>query len=232
MVIHTMPWEDKQQSLVIVIPAFNETGHLQQVVSSVEEYAKYVIIVDDGSKIPVSTFMDDTSDKVKVLRHKINLGKGAAMKTGVFAAKKLGADIVLFMDADGQHKGSDIKKFIEAFSDPSVDVVFGSRIIGKDMPLIKMLGNKFLSIATSVLFGIYVSDTQSGFRAFRMRVTDQLIWNSTRYSVETEMITLVGKKKISHKEIEIETVYHDKYKGTTIIDGIRIFFNMLIWKFL
>lgn len=226
-----MPSEGREQ-IAIVIPAFNEFERIKEVISSVVMYASVVLVIDDGSKVPISSFVSDLPDKVRIIRHSINLGKGAAMKTGCIAAKNFGAKIVLFMDADGQHKAKDVGKFIEAFKDESVDVVFGSRIIGKDMPLIKMLGNKFLSIVCSLLFGIYIADTQSGFRAFRLRSYEDLKWNSTRYSVETEMIVLAGKKKLKCKEIEIETVYHDKYKGTTIIDGIRIFLNMLIWRLL
>lgn len=224
--------EKKHERVGIVIPAFNEKNQIRKVVEATQKYVDQIIIVDDGSKIPLESVVMPEKN-ITVLRHKINLGKGAAMKTGCFAAKKMNLDIVIFMDGDDQHKPEDIPKFIDSFNqDPELDIIFGSRIIGKDMPLIKMLGNKFLSIATSILFGIYISDTQSGFRGFRLAAFKKIFWDSTRYSVETEMVVNTGKKKLKYKEIEIKTIYHDDYKGTTIIDGIRIFFNMLTWRFL
>ncbi|MFH1822852.1 MAG: glycosyltransferase family 2 protein [Patescibacteria group bacterium] len=134
------------------------------------------------------------------------------------------------MDSDGQHKPEDISRFIEKLEKDNLDIVFGSRRIGKDMPLVMMLGNKFLSLSLSLLFKIYISDTQSGFRAIRSSVYPKIKWNSTRYAVETEMIVNASKNKLKFGEIEIQTIYRDNYKGTTIFDGLRIFYNILMWR--
>lgn len=215
---------------IVVIPAFNEGNRVRDVVIKALDYVDKIIVIDDGSVADKRPLVNNISDKIIVLRHRINLGKGSALKTGCEAAIKLGADIIILMDADGQHNPKDIPRFIKEIKEKNVDIVFGSRKIGKDMPLVLMLGNKFLSIVTSLLFGIYISDTQSGFRAFRANIYPKIKWNSTRYSVETEIIVNAGKNKLKIGEIEIETIYHDKYKGTTIFDGFRIFFNMLIWR--
>jgi glycosyltransferase involved in cell wall biosynthesis len=215
---------------VAVIPAFNEGPRIKSVLLKTGKYVDNVVVVDDGSTDNTFEVSNGIAGNIITLRHKINLGKGAAMKTGCEAALKIGADIIIFMDADGQHKPEDIPRFIESIENEKNDIVFGSRKIGKDMPLVMMLGNKFLSIVTSFLFKIYIADTQSGFRAVRADVYPKIKWNSTRYSVETEMVVKVGKKKLKFKEIEIETIYSDNYKGTTFIDGIRIFLNLLIWR--
>lgn len=214
----------------VVIPAFNEGNRLKDILVKIKDKAELIIVIDDGSNENKKVRKEEADGNIIVLRHRLNLGKGAALKTGCEAALKLGAERIVLMDADGQHKPEDIPRFIDKMERDNLDIVFGSRIIGRDMPLMMMLGNKFLSIATSLLFGIYISDTQSGFRAFKAAVYPKIKWNSSRYSVETEMIVNTGKKSLKFGEIEIQTIYHDKYKGTTVFDGVRIFINMLIWR--
>ncbi|XOU94760.1 MAG: glycosyltransferase family 2 protein [Candidatus Kerfeldbacteria bacterium] len=217
---------------VAVIPAFNEGNRIKEVLQKTSQYVDKIILVDDGSGDNTFFAASQVSNKIIPIKHKINIGKGAAMKTGCEAALKISADIIIFVDADGQHRPEELPNFINKIEEENFDIVFGARKIGKDMPLVMMLGNKFLSIATSLLFGIYVSDTQSGFRAFKASVYDKIKWNSTRYSVETEIIVNTGKNKLKFSEIEIETIYNDDHKGTTILDGIRIFINMLTWRIL
>jgi len=218
----------------VVIPAYNEGDKLIGVLEKAISLADNIIVVDDGSdqKKMAEINFKNISGKIIFLRHRINLGKGAALKTGCEAAIKLGAEIIVLMDADGQHKPEDIPRFVDKLKKDNLDIVFGSRQIGHDMPLMMMLGNKFLSITSSLLFGIYISDTQSGFRAFKSTVYPKIQWNSPRYSIETEMIVNTGKNHLKFGEIEIQTIYHDKYKGTTIFDGLRILINMIIWRIL
>ena len=216
----------------VVIPVLNEGSHLPKVLDEVRVHVPNVIIVDDGSNEKNAAVIAQLNDRATVLRHRINLGKGAAMRTGVEAAIARGAEAIVLMDGDGQHQASDIPKLLNKLMREDLDIVFGSRTIGKDMPLIMMLGNKFLSLCSSILFGLYVSDTQSGFRAFRSTAYKSLKWLSPRYAVETEMIVQAAKNKLRVGEIQIQTIYHDNYKGTTIIDGLRIFSNMLRWKIL
>ncbi|MFA6553688.1 MAG: glycosyltransferase family 2 protein [Patescibacteria group bacterium] len=214
----------------VIIPVFNEKSSFNEIIRQAKKYVDVVIVVDDGSSDAKRPQVDTSTGGIQVLRHQINLGKGAALKTGCEAALQLHADIMVVMDSDGQHKPEDIRRFLQVLHDPHVDIVFGSRKIGRDMPLVMMIGNKFLSLAASILFGIYISDTQSGFRAFTASAYEKIKWNSTRYSVETEMIANVAKKKLAFREIDIETIYKDDYKGTTVLDGVKIFINMLIWK--
>lgn len=216
----------------VVIPAFNEGLRLPLVVNEVKKYVADIIIVDDGSNEKNSAVIAQLIDQATVIRHRINLGKGAAMRTGVEAAIARGAEAIVLMDGDGQHQASDVSRLLKKLESEDLDIVFGSRTIGKDMPLVMMLGNKFLSLCSSFLFGLYVSDTQSGFRAFRTRAYPALCWDSPRYAVETEMIANAAKKKLKSGEVQVQTIYHDDYKGTTVIDGLRIFFNLLKWKFL
>lgn len=216
--------------ITAIIPAWNEHERIVPVVDETKRYVDEIIIVDDGSDEESRRFLETLKDRAVVLRHRINLGKGSALRTGITAAIARGADVIVVMDADGQHRPSDTPRLVEALDGKQVDVVFGSRKIGGSMPAAMRLGNHFFSVATNLLFRIYVSDTQSGFRAFRSNIYPKLEWRSPRYAAETEMVVNAGKHRLRYCEVPIDTIYHDKYKGTTVFDGIRIFCSMLMWR--
>ncbi len=219
------------QKIVAIIPALNEYAKLSEVVEQVSKYVEEIIVVDDGSKRPLKDFLPSLPN-LFTLRHKINLGKGAALKTGVEFAKIRKADFVVFIDADGQHNPAEIPALLTPLSNGKADIVFGVRKFHEKMPLVARLGNIFLTQISQLLFRIKVSDTQSGFRAININIYPKIVWRSPRYAVETEMIVNTGKARARFTEVPIQTIYHDKYRGTTILDGIRIFFNMIYWRFL
>lgn len=137
------------------------------------------------------------------------------------------------MDSDLQHKPNDISRFLRVFQrHPEVDIVFGSRIAGSSSRLIPFIGNKLISIITNLLFGYFLNDTQSGFRAFRSKVFNKLRWESHGYSVEIEMIINAARHRLQYKEITIDTIYLEKYKGMNIFDGIGILLKILGWRIL
>lgn len=210
----------------VIIPAHNEQKHIAKVLKKTKKYADNIIVVDDGSSDSTSEIARE--EGVVVLKHVVNLGKGAALKTGSEYAIKKGARRIIFMDADGQHKPEDIPRFLASLK--GVDIVFGSRRLNKHMPFVLKFGNWFIKRLNDLLFGIKLSDTQSGYRAMTINTYEKIKWKSTSYGVESEMIALVGKKRLKYREITIETIYADKYKGTTVIDGIKIVLNMIWWK--
>jgi len=209
----------------IVIPAYNEEKRIGPVLSEIEKMGLEVFVVDDGSK-------DDTSKVAErytgsVLRHKINLGKGAALKTGCEAAFGLGADAVVVMDSDGQHKASGLPRFIKALKE--CEVVFGARDLG-GTPTVRLLGNKLITFLVKVLFGIKVGDILCGFKAFTKRAYKKINWTSLGYSVETEIVAMTGKYGLKHCEVPVTTVYYDKFKGLTVTAGLEILFDILQFK--
>lgn len=217
----------------VVIPTFNEEKDILKVLDKLQNFIKPedIIIIDDCSLDNTYNLIKNFNPNLKILKHDINLGKGAALKTGCEAAIKLGADIIVCIDADDQHDPADISRLVEKINAGN-DIVFGSRKIGKGMPLVKFLGNKFLSVVINKLFKIYINDTQSGFRAFTADAYQKIKWESREYDVEAEMIVKTAENNLKFDEIEIATVYHDDYKGTTPLNGLQIFFKILKWKFL
>lgn len=216
----------KTQKVWVVIPAYNESRHISDVIKGVRKHIKNIIVVDDGSK-------DKTSDSAKrsgatVLRHIINLGKGAALKTGCDYSLKKQANIIIAIDADGQHDPKEISNFLKALQ--NIDIVFGQRKLSKNMPFIFRFGNWFIDKTTKILFNIRLKDTQCGYRAFTANAYKKIRWKASDYSMESEMIANAGKKHLKYKVVPIQTIYSEKYKGTTVFDGLKIVLNMLKWR--
>lgn len=216
---------------VAIIPALNENAHLQGVIDASLQYVDHIVVVDDGSRRPLFNSLK-CNDRVRILRHDINLGKGAALKTGVIWAIRNGYDAAVFIDADGQHDPREIPSLLVPIEKGTADIVFGVRMFHGKMPLVARLGNFALTKTVHWLYKIQVADTQSGYRALRLSAYEKLAWQSPRYAVETEMIVNTGKQNLAYAQVPISTIYLDKYKGTTVIDGVRIMINMITWRFL
>jgi len=215
-----------KENIFAIIPAYNEENRVADVVTNAKRYVDKVIVVDDGSS-------DKTYDAAKsagavTLKHIVNLGKGAALKTGCDYAITQGADMLIVLDADTQHDPEEIPNFIKTLKE--ADIVFGSRKETENMPIILRSGNFVVNLATRILFKISLKDTQSGYRAFTADSYKKIRWQASDYSMESEMIANVGKKRLKYKEILIKTIYSDKYKGTTVMDGVKIVMNMFWWR--
>ncbi len=219
--------------LAIVLPARNEASRLPPLLTSmpksVEGCAEVLrIVVDDGS--------DDASGRIatesgaSVVRHMISLGKGAALRTGCDVALERGCDFITVMDADGQHRADDILALVRTLVEEHADLVITHRSFSGEMPYSMRLGNWGLSCAFELLFGRRFRDTQCGMRAFTGDAYRRLRWRSNDYSVETEMLIRAACAGLRVVEVPIQTVYHDRFKGTTIADGVRILTNMLRWR--
>lgn len=215
-----------KKNIFAVIPANNESKNIGDVIKKTKKYIKNIIVVDDGSAD--GTYEAAKKNKVFVLKHIINMGKGAALKTGCDFALKKKADIIIAIDSDGQHNPNEIPLFLKAIE--NAEVVFGYRRITKKMPFVLRFGNWFISRLTKLLYNIRLKDTQCGFRAFTSGAYKKIRWRALDYSVESEMIAKTGKNKLKYAQVPIETIYTDNYKGTTIIDGARIIIDMLLWR--
>lgn len=217
--------------IFIVIPFYNEEKHIVDVVKGISPYKFPVVLVDDGSTDKSALKIKDLRFKnLILLTHKINLGKGAAMKTGADWAFGNGADAVIFMDGDNQHVSEDLPKFTDELEKEKADVVFGVRNFSYGVPLVRFLGNKFISLFLRLLFGIYISDVLCGFKALSKSAYKKVRWESSGYGVETEMAARSGKAKLKIAEVPVRVIYHDKVKGVTILDGMGIIGEMIKWR--
>jgi len=214
-------------NLFVIVPAFNEGKRIAEVVKGAKKYSKNVIIVDDGSKD--KTYQIAKKTDAVVLRHAINLGKGAALRTGTEYANRNGADVVVFIDSDGQHPPKDIPKLAKELGD--ADIVFTYRNLrSTHMPLTKKFGNFVLNKLLGILFGIRLRDAQCGFKIMTRKAYKRLGLISSDYNIESEIAAKTGKYGLRFKQVPIETIYTDAYKGTTVFDGVNIAMRMLWWK--
>lgn len=219
--------------IAVVLPIFNEEKEIAQVLKTLSKINLPIILVNDGSTdktLEIIKQSTKNNKQITLLSHRINLGKGSAVRTGGEAAFHKGFEAVIFMDSDGQHSPEDLIKFIDALSTKEHDVVLGSRNLHHGVPLIRFLGNKFASILISLLFGIYISDILSGFRAVNKSAFKKLQLESRGYGIETEMIVKIAKYNLKSCEIPIQTIYRDKNKGVTILDSISILLDVFRWK--
>lgn len=212
----------------VVIPAFNEEAVIADVITGVKKNilnAK-VIVVNDKSTDNTSRMAHEAT----VINHILNQGAGGATSTGLRYAKLEDADWVITLDADGQHDPKDALKCLRYAQDTKSDLVIGSRLIdSKGMSRIKVLGNKGLTIITWLLFGVKVTDSQSGLRVFSKRALQTLEWESTGYDFCSEMIWRAKQAQLIITEFPIQAIYTDYSirKGQNNWNAINIIFSLL-----
>ena len=211
------------EEILICLPAYNEARVIGKVISSIrQEGYPNILVVDDGSQ-------DNTAQEARdagamVLSHPINRGAGAATATGLeFASRENKYSYLVFMDADGQHSYQDLRALLSVA--PNYDVVIGSRHLGSmQMPFSRRLANAIGSIITFIFFGLYVKDSQSGFKVFNRKAMHKVQISFDRYEFCSEIIGEIYQKHLSYKEVPIKVIYtnHSKAKGQSIGNGFKM----------
>jgi len=213
----------------VVVPARNEANRIGGVLAGIGDRVEGIpvisLVVDDGSTDRTSEVAREHGARVIV--HAINLGKGAAMKTGCAAGLAAGCDVLVLMDGDGQHRPSDLPAMLAPILAGKADLVLARRRFTGEMPASARLGNWGLTRLFTLMFGATFTDTQCGLRAFSSDAYKKVDWLATDYAVETEMLVRAARARLRTAEVDIETIYHDVYKGTTPLDGLRILLQMI-----
>jgi glycosyltransferase involved in cell wall biosynthesis len=223
----------QEKKIYIVIPAFNEAGAIQDVIKEVRAAGyRDIIVVDDGSTD--NTWQKAQETGIVALRHKINRGKGGATKTGIEAAKLLGAEIIVTMDGDGQHDPQDVKKLIQPIIENRCDVVLGTRLIDpKGMPWYKIVANHVGNFFTWWLFGLWVTDSQSGLRAYSFEAAEKINTRAYRYEYDSEVIREIYIYKLKFTEVPIAVRYTQYSMNKTtrqgFITGLKTLYKM-VWN--
>lgn len=212
----------------VVIPVFNEARRLRKCLNRILEFHGQVIVVDDGSTDNTWQILLDFP-KITVLNLPKNSGKGFAMKQGAKLAWKLGAKGIIYMDGDNQHDPKHISEFIKLL-DKKNDIVVGMRILKTNIPFHRKLGNIIMAYAMQKLFSVKITDMMCGYRAFSKRGYRSVLWESNGYEVETEVVAKIGAKNLKYQTVIVDTIYHDKYKGFSTMDGVKILTKIPGWK--
>jgi glycosyltransferase involved in cell wall biosynthesis len=204
-----------------LVPAFDEAKTIEEVLERVWalELEKQIVVVDDGSTDGTGDLAERWSegrDGVVVLRQP-NRGKGAAIRAAVAHAD---GDVAVIQDADLEYDPADVPALIEPILRGAADVVFGSRLSGgkpqRAYMFWHLVGNRFLSLLTNVLYNTTLSDMETGYKAMRMEVLRSLELREDDFAIEPEITAKVCKRKLRIYELPIA------YYGRTYAEGKKI----------
>lgn len=221
----------------IVIPVYNESGTIEQVVERVEKALpeKEIVIVDDGSSDGTREKLTAISKRpnVKVFYHEKNQGKGAALRTGF---KEASGKFIIVQDADLEYDPRDYEKLLEPLMDGRADVVFGSRFLGGPHRVLyfwHFMGNKLLTLLSNALSNVNLSDMETGYKAFRREILRHFQLRSDRFAFEPEFTMKVAKKGFRIYETPISYSGRDYSEGKKITwwDGVKAIFAILWFRF-
>jgi len=195
----------EKQTIIVGMPAYNEEKYIGSVILQARQFADEVVVVDDGSS-------DHTAQVARlagatVVRHERNSGYGATVQTVLAEAKKRNPDVLVLLDADGQHNPEEISSLVNAIYDGS-DVVIGSRQKhSENIPAYRKFGQKIISFFTRVLSRSTLSDTESGFRAFSRKAINVLEPKERGMAISAETISEATAKGLKIAEVPISAIY-------------------------
>lgn len=219
----------------IIIPAYNESQVIAEVLQDLLAYPFEVIVVDDGSTDNTTEIV--ATHPVWLLRHIANLGQGAALQTGFdFALTLENIDFFITFDSDGQHQTQDILKIISILSDTDIDVVLGSRFCeGGYAENIRGLKKTVLKVAiwfTNIQTGMKLTDTHNGIRGFTRKALSQIQLKQNRMAHASELLSQIGKQNVCYQEIPVHIQYteYSMSKGQSILNSINILWDLFLGK--
>jgi len=196
-------------NVIALIPAYQEARHIADVVRRAKNYLDQILVVDDAST-------DQTSSEARraganLLRHEVNRGKGAAIKTGLRELLSSKIQYALILDGDGQHCPEEIPLFLEEAEKSKAPFLLGNRMgdLAK-MPLIRQLTNRIMSSQISRICGQSIPDTQCGFRMIHHALIPHLFCETDAYDYETEMLLIASGKGFKIRPVPVTTVYSDE----------------------
>ncbi|OGH41792.1 MAG: glycosyl transferase [Candidatus Levybacteria bacterium RIFCSPLOWO2_02_FULL_36_8b] len=234
--------------LSIIIPVFNEEKTISEMLRKVNEIKisgveKQVIVINDGSTDATASTIQNSKLKIQnfeYTEHSKNQGKGAAVRTGI---KNATGDYIIIQDADLEYNPEDIRKLVMPVLESAIKVVYGTRL--KRLPnfskeertpqfLLHYIGNKFLSLLTSILYGQWITDMETCYKLFPKKAVEGMRLNARRFEFEPEITAKLLKKGYKILEIPISTKprgYDEGKKLNTFRDGTIALWNLLKYRF-
>ena len=211
------------------IPAFNEEKNVGSMIVELLKFVDIVIVCDDGSN-------DNTSMIAKkmgaiVVNHERNLGYGAGIKSLFLKARELGVDVLVTLDADGQHRPKDVLTVLEPIKKHETDIVIGSRFLDQNqqqIPSYRKAGIKIITKLANTTLDKTITDSQSGFRAYNSNVLSEIIPLEHGMGVSNEILIKANKKGFTISEVPIVVSYQgDTSTHNPVSHGASVIFSTL-----
>ncbi len=216
--------------ITAVIKAYNEEKVIAPILKKIKNHVDEVVLVDDGSQDKTSELA--VQEGIFALKHIINRGQGASLKTGTEYALKRGAEIIIHFDADGQHQIEDIANLIEPILKGEAEVVLGSRFLScqSNVPWLRKIILKMGIIFNYLISGIKLTDSHNGLRALSKKAAQLIDIKQDRMSHNSEIIQKIAQHNLSYKEIPVTIFYssYSKMKGQSSLNALKIVWE-LFW---
>ncbi|MBM4428512.1 MAG: glycosyltransferase family 2 protein [Chloroflexi bacterium] len=206
--------------LSVIIPVYNEVESIQTILKRVQDtkLVHEIVIVDDGSKDGTRDVLKelDGKDGLRVILHEKNQGKGAAVRTGMAAAK---GEVLLIQDADLEYDPRDYPELLRPIEEGLADVVYGSRFLGRAHRVTMfwhMVANKSLTLLTNILYDTILTDMETGYKVFRREVIEGMVIRANSFNFEPEFTAKILKRKYRIFEVPITFNPRDYSQGKKI----------------
>ncbi|MEK7501892.1 MAG: glycosyltransferase family 2 protein [Patescibacteria group bacterium] len=235
--------------LSIIIPVFNEEKTILKLLEKVEKVEipnveKEIIVVDDGSTDATASEISNLKSQIsnlKIFFHKKNMGKGAAVSTGI---KNATGDYIIIQDADLEYLPLQIRDLVKPIQEGKAKVVYGTRLnrlpnLKRDekssLFLLHYFGNRFLSLITSILYGQWITDMETCYKLFPKKAVEGMKLSAKRFDFEPEITAKLLKKGYKILEVPITTKprgYDEGKKLHAVKDGTIALLTLLKYKFI
>jgi glycosyltransferase involved in cell wall biosynthesis len=225
-----------QLLLSVIMPVYNERETLSEILAQVRavDLEKEIVVVDDGSTDGTRDILKEEEKKgdLKVFYHQANKGKGAAVRTGL---EHTSGDVIIIQDADLEYDPREYPKLLKPILEGEAEVVYGSRslVFKETMFFMQALGNKIVTLVTSLLYGIALSDMETCYKVFRTEVMKSIPLRSRRFEFEPEITAKLLKRGYRIHEVPISYKGREYYEGKKLTwrDGITALWTLVKYRF-
>jgi glycosyltransferase involved in cell wall biosynthesis len=223
--------------LSVIIPVFNERNTIREIVKRVMEspLVAEIVIVDDGSTDGTREILEELKSikKIRIILHEKNIGKGAAVRTGIDAVK---GDLMIIQDADLEYDPRDYPVLVQPIQENIADVVYGSRFLGgarRPIFFWNMVANKILTFTTNILYNNILSDMETGYKLFKRNVVKEMQINAKSFDFEPEFTAKLLKRKVRIYEVPIRfnPRLYSEGKKIRLSDAFHAMWTLVKYRF-